>query len=69
MSPIMADMARYPSEFEQVLVHTGQHYDQNISTVFFEELGLARYSAAHLGVGAEATRSGRAESSKSSSPC
>ena len=24
---------------EQVLVHTGQHYDANMSDVFFEELG------------------------------
>lgn len=25
-----------------VLVHTGQHYDRSMSTVFFEELGLRR---------------------------
>jgi len=28
------------NEFEQVLVHTGQHYDDNMSKVFFEELRL-----------------------------
>jgi len=35
---------------EEVLVHTGQHYDQNMSQVFFEELGLdiPRYN---LGIG------------------
>jgi len=27
---------------EEVLVHTGQHYDDTLSRVFFEELGLAR---------------------------
>ena len=33
-----------------VLIHTGQHYDQNMSAVFFEELGLP--AADHdLGVG------------------
>ncbi len=26
---------------EEVLVHTGQHYDENLSRVFFAELGLA----------------------------
>jgi UDP-N-acetylglucosamine 2-epimerase len=27
---------------EEVVVHTGQHYDRELSDVFFEELGLAR---------------------------
>ncbi len=35
-------MARYPDEFEQILVHTGQHYDANMSQVFFDELELPR---------------------------
>lgn len=34
----------------QVLVHTGQHYDANMSDVFFADLGLPRPDA-HLGVG------------------
>jgi UDP-N-acetylglucosamine 2-epimerase (non-hydrolysing) len=35
---------------EQVLVHTGQHYDDALSTVFFEELALPRPDV-NLGVG------------------
>jgi UDP-GlcNAc3NAcA epimerase len=29
------------SDFEEVLVHTGQHFDDNMSAVFFDELGIA----------------------------
>lgn len=35
---------------QQVLVHTGQHYDDNMSAVFFDELGLPAPDH-HLGVG------------------
>ena len=40
VAPVMSAMARRPEEFEQVLVHTGQHYDRQMSRVFFDELGL-----------------------------
>jgi UDP-GlcNAc3NAcA epimerase len=38
------------SEHEERLVHTGQHYDDALSTVFFTELGLARPDR-ELGIG------------------
>jgi len=37
-------------EIRPVLVHTGQHYDRNLSGIFFEELGIPRPDI-HLGVG------------------
>ena len=40
--PIMREMAKYPDEIEQILVHTGQHYDANMSQVFFDELDMPR---------------------------
>jgi UDP-N-acetylglucosamine 2-epimerase (non-hydrolysing) len=42
IAPIMREMARYPDRFAQILVHTGQHYDANMSQVFFDELELPR---------------------------
>jgi len=38
------------SEIDEVLIHTGQHYDRDMSDVFFAELGLPE-PAIHLGVG------------------
>jgi UDP-GlcNAc3NAcA epimerase len=38
------------SAHEEVLVHTGQHYDERLSEVFFAELGLARPDR-ELGIG------------------
>ncbi len=29
-------------EFQEVLIHTGQHYDHNMSDVFFEEMGIPK---------------------------
>ena len=36
IAPIMHEMAKYPDVFEQILVHTGQYYDANMSQVFFK---------------------------------
>jgi UDP-N-acetylglucosamine 2-epimerase (non-hydrolysing) len=40
MAPIIAELRRREDEFESVLVHTGQHYDPQMSLVFLEELGI-----------------------------
>jgi UDP-N-acetylglucosamine 2-epimerase (non-hydrolysing) len=40
IAPIMAEMGKYPNLFCQVLVHTGQHYDYNMSQIFFENLEM-----------------------------
>jgi UDP-N-acetylglucosamine 2-epimerase (non-hydrolysing) len=42
VAPVMRAMARRPAEFEQCLVHTGQHYDGAMSQVFFDELEIAQ---------------------------
>ena len=40
IAPIAAELARRGDEFEHVLVHTGQHYDRELSEIFLEELGI-----------------------------
>lgn len=42
IAPIMEAMRQHADEFAQLLVHTGQHYDTNMSQVFFDELGLPK---------------------------
>jgi UDP-N-acetylglucosamine 2-epimerase (non-hydrolysing) len=39
-APVIAELARRPDEFEHVLVHTGQHYDEAMSSIFLEELSV-----------------------------
>ena len=40
----------FPDRIEETLLHTGQHYDANMSQVFFDELGIPRADV-ELGVG------------------
>lgn len=42
IGPIIQEMSLFPQYFEQILVHTGQHYDKQMSQIFFEELGLPK---------------------------
>ena len=37
-------------EFNEILIHTGQHYDNNMSTIFFEELNIPKPDY-NLGIG------------------
>ncbi len=50
-APVIAALAGLPGPgVEQLLVHTGQHYDDRLSRVFFDELGLPDPDL-NLGVG------------------
>lgn len=51
IAPIMAALERHTG-VEQLLVHTGQHYDPEMSQVFFEDLGIPRPDI-NLGIGSE----------------
>ncbi|MEA2012474.1 MAG: UDP-N-acetylglucosamine 2-epimerase (non-hydrolyzing) [Verrucomicrobiota bacterium] len=44
----------------ETVIHTGQHYDQNMSSVFFEELGIPKPSVnLHIGGGSHAENTGK----------
>lgn len=49
MAPLLRALEAHP-EVRPVLVHTGQHYDENLSDVFFQDLGMRRPDV-HLEVG------------------
>jgi len=42
MAPIIEAMQRYPERIQQLLVHTGQHYDEAMSQSFFVDLGMPK---------------------------
>ncbi len=50
MAPIIHEMRK--RGFEQLLVHTGQHYDEKMSQVFFDELNMPAPDI-YMGVGAD----------------
>ncbi|MBS3186404.1 UDP-N-acetylglucosamine 2-epimerase (non-hydrolyzing) [Pseudomonas sp. PCH44] len=37
---VSREILKHPGEIEEVMVHTGQHYDPNMSQVFFDELEI-----------------------------
>jgi UDP-N-acetylglucosamine 2-epimerase (non-hydrolysing) len=49
IAPIVEEMRKH-RDLQGVLVHTGQHYDEGMSDVFFRELGIP-VPDVHLGVG------------------
>jgi UDP-N-acetylglucosamine 2-epimerase (non-hydrolysing) len=50
IAPLMRAASKLPNALEMKLVHTGQHYDRDMSDVFFDELGIPKPNF-HLNVG------------------
>ncbi len=40
VAPVISALGRRSDDFSHVLVHTGQHYDDAMSRIFFDELGV-----------------------------
>ena len=59
IAPIAAELARHPGVFDSRIVHTGQHYDEQLSKVFFEDLGIPRPDVnLNVGSGSHAQQTG-----------
>ncbi len=55
VAPLIREMNRRPDSFVTELVHTGQHYDDKMSQVFFDELDIPRPTVnLHAGSGSHA---------------
>jgi UDP-N-acetylglucosamine 2-epimerase (non-hydrolysing) len=50
VAPIVDAMKRRPAEFMPLVIHTGQHYDAQMSDAFFRDLGMPEPDV-YLGVG------------------
>ena len=50
VAPLKREMSRYPQKFDQLLLHTGQHYDYEMSKSFFNDLKLTEPDI-YLGIG------------------
>jgi UDP-N-acetylglucosamine 2-epimerase (non-hydrolysing) len=49
-APVLNEIQKHPDSLSAFLIHTGQHYDHNLSKLFFEELGMPNPDL-YLGVG------------------
>src|SRR5512139_3737 len=50
MAPVVLELKR--RRIPQILVHTGQHYDANMSQIFFDQLGMPEPDQ-YLGIGSD----------------
>ena len=59
IAPLMREMQRHP-EIEPILVHTGQHYDDKLSDIFFRQMGIpSPHVNLEVGSGSHASQTGR----------
>lgn len=58
IAPLLKEMGQHP-EITAILVHTGQHYDENLSNIFFRQMGIpAPQINLAVGSGSHASQTG-----------
>ena len=61
MAPVLHEMRTQAPDLRHVVVHTGQHYDRELSEIFFEDLGLPPPDhLLQIGSGSHGAQTGRA---------
>src|SRR5579884_3149765 len=50
VAPLLQELVKYPEAFQPLLIHTGQHYDADMSDIFFQDLELPKPDR-FLGIG------------------
>jgi UDP-N-acetylglucosamine 2-epimerase (non-hydrolysing) len=66
IAPLMEEFRAYPN-IETILVHTGQHYDEKMSDLFFQQLGIPQPDT-NLGIGSGSHAQQTAEVMKAFEP-
>lgn len=60
MAPLYDEFKKYPAGFDVKFVHTGQHYDERMSKLFFDDLGMPKPDIyLEVGSGSHADQTGR----------
>jgi UDP-N-acetylglucosamine 2-epimerase (non-hydrolysing) len=60
MAPLHRELSRYPDVYKARIIHTGQHYDEKMSTLFFDNLGMPKpYAYLHVGSGSHGQQTAR----------
>ena len=57
MSPLIKEIEK--RNLEHILVHTGQHYDEEMSNIFFDELKLSQLEYLDIGSGTHGYQTGK----------
>ncbi len=60
MAPLYKELQKHADKYEPLLLHTGQHYDEKMSTLFFRDLGMTEPQAyLHVGSGTHGQQTAR----------